>query len=175
MGDFNVTRFSSDRNKEGSISGSMEQLSAWVANVGLLDIPLVNQQFTWSNLRTQPYFARLDRAFINQAWEEVFPLCILQARTRICSDHSLLIFNGGESLQKDHHFKFENWWLFCDGFREVVIVAWQVPTPGLAGARKVAVKLKRVKHALKTWSREQRTNKRNRKREIEEELRAIEV
>ncbi|KAK1277805.1 hypothetical protein QJS04_geneDACA023753 [Acorus gramineus] len=175
MGDFNVTRFPFDRNREGSISGSMEQFSAWVANVGLLDIPLVNQQFTWSNLRTRPSFARLDRVFIDQAWEEAFPLCILQAQTRICSDHSPLIFNGGESLQKHHHFKFENWWLFCDGFREVVIAAWQVPTLGLAGARKVAIKLIRVKHALKIWSKEQRTNRRNSKHEIAEELRAIKV
>ncbi|KAK1309580.1 hypothetical protein QJS10_CPA09g01287 [Acorus calamus] len=141
----------------------------------MLDIPLDNQQFTWCNLRGQPSFVRMDRILIDQAWKEAFLMCLLKARPRICSDHSPLIFYGGESRARHHHFKFENWWLLCEGFREVVAASWQVPTLGLLGARKVAFKLKWVKQVLKSWSREQHSNRQNSKKAIEEELRVLEV
>ncbi|KAK1277453.1 hypothetical protein QJS04_geneDACA016870 [Acorus gramineus] len=129
----------------------------------------------WCNLRAHPSCTRLDRVLVNHLWEDAFPLCSLKARPRICSDHSPLIFDGGEPHTSYHHFKFENWWLLCEGFCEVVFEAWWLPTPFSKGAKKVAFKLKWVKQVLKRWSRDQRSNRHNSKSEIEGALRDLEV
>ncbi|KAK1313990.1 hypothetical protein QJS10_CPA06g01086 [Acorus calamus] len=125
-----------ERNRDGGISGAMENFSSWIAEASLLDIPLSNQRFTWCNLWAQPACARLDRVLVDQAWEEAFPLCSLKAQLRICSDHSPLIFEGGDTHTDYHYYKFENWWLLCAGFHEVVMEAWRIPAPGLMGAKK---------------------------------------
>ncbi|KAK1283076.1 hypothetical protein QJS10_CPB21g01093 [Acorus calamus] len=137
MGDFNVTRFVEDRNHEGRITGHMMRFSEWISEAGMIDIPLPNQRFTWSNLRERPACARLDRVFVDESWEEVYPWSSLKALPRIGSNHNPLIFVGGEGRTCHQHFKFENWWLLCDGLREEVAAAWNLETPELVGARKI--------------------------------------
>ncbi|KAK1282841.1 hypothetical protein QJS10_CPB22g00668 [Acorus calamus] len=60
MGDFNVTRFSDDRNRPGGVSGDMHGFSDWIDLEELLDLPLLNQAFTSSNLREDPSLAKLE-------------------------------------------------------------------------------------------------------------------
>ncbi|KAK1277142.1 hypothetical protein QJS04_geneDACA020839 [Acorus gramineus] len=48
VGDFNVTRFASDRNREAPNTTAMHRFSEWIDNEGLLDLPLSNQAFTWN-------------------------------------------------------------------------------------------------------------------------------
>ncbi|KAK1289091.1 hypothetical protein QJS10_CPB18g00678 [Acorus calamus] len=103
LGDFNVTRFVEDRNR--------------IAEEGLVDLPIANQNFTWSNLREVPALARLDRVLIDAEWEEAFPLCRLSGLPRICSDHSPLLLVGGDVARKPVWFRFENWWLLRLDFK----------------------------------------------------------
>jgi hypothetical protein len=46
-GDFNVTRFPSDRSGEGSMS-AMRDFSDFVFDQGLIDLPLNGGYYTWS-------------------------------------------------------------------------------------------------------------------------------
>ncbi|KAK1313623.1 hypothetical protein QJS10_CPA06g00033 [Acorus calamus] len=65
LGDFNVTRYVGDRNRPGPISPGMTSFSSWIDEEGLLDIPLCNSSYTWSNMQEVPSMARLDRVLLN--------------------------------------------------------------------------------------------------------------
>jgi len=41
-------------------------------------LPMCGRQFTWSNKRSDPSFAKLDRFFISTEWEDKFPQTIQQ-------------------------------------------------------------------------------------------------
>ncbi|KAK1303617.1 hypothetical protein QJS10_CPB11g00821 [Acorus calamus] len=116
MGDFNITRFIEDRNREGVITGHMARFSEWIAAEGLSDISLSNHCYTWSNMRAAPSLARLDRILIDDRWEDNFPSCSLRGLPRVTSDHSPLLFVGGNQSRRSCYFKFENWWLQCENF-----------------------------------------------------------
>ncbi|KAK1300587.1 hypothetical protein QJS10_CPB13g01304 [Acorus calamus] len=174
MGDFNVTRFVEDRNREGPVSRAMTDFSSWIDGHGLIDMPIPNQRFTWSNLREIPACARLDRVLINTDWEEAFNSCSLRGLPRLCSDHSPLVLEAGIPAHSARHFKFENWWLQVEGFRDVAVSCWARPVPELKGAKKMGFKLKRLKGIIKQWSAEQRRKLQSKKEVIARELKVIE-
>ncbi|KAK1301673.1 hypothetical protein QJS10_CPB12g00740 [Acorus calamus] len=70
LGDFNVTRFVEDRNRQGPTSAAMEEFSDWIDQEELMELPLANQAYTWSNLWEDPSLAKLDRVLIDHGWEE---------------------------------------------------------------------------------------------------------
>ncbi|KAK1277944.1 hypothetical protein QJS04_geneDACA014426 [Acorus gramineus] len=173
MGDFNCTRFIEDRNQVGPLSSSMSRFFEWISEEHLSDIPLANQCFTWCNLRGNPSCAKLDRVLVSHEWEEEFPLCHLKALPWVCSDHCPLLLVGGY-VNRSYYFKFENWWLLCQGFQEVVSLSWRELVPLFSGAKKVTSKLKRLKWVLKSWHREQKIARR-RKGELELEVSSLDI
>ncbi|KAK1297780.1 Biogenesis of lysosome-related organelles complex 1 subunit 2 [Acorus calamus] len=82
VGDFNVTRFVEDRNRDGVVSQAMEEFSEWIDLEGLIDLPLANLSYTWSSMRTDPSLAKLDRALVDPDWEEAFLNCSLKGLPR---------------------------------------------------------------------------------------------
>ncbi|KAK1289248.1 hypothetical protein QJS10_CPB18g00706 [Acorus calamus] len=64
LGDFNVTRFIEDRNRGDTVKPDMELFSDWIAREGLLDIPIPNLAYTWSNMREVPSMAKLNRFLV---------------------------------------------------------------------------------------------------------------
>ncbi|KAG6664244.1 hypothetical protein CIPAW_02G079200 [Carya illinoinensis] len=48
-GDFNVTRFPSERSRENSLRPAMLEFSKCIFYLSLVDIPLMGGTFTWSN------------------------------------------------------------------------------------------------------------------------------
>ncbi|KAK1297873.1 hypothetical protein QJS10_CPB14g00976 [Acorus calamus] len=163
LGDFNVTRFVEDRNRQGSISPAMASFSDWIAQEGLIDIPLANQGFTWSSLRDAPALAKLDRVLVDRTWEEAHPTCDLKGLPRVLSDHSPLLLCGGSRVRQSPIFRFENWWLMSPGFKGRVEASWGATAGVLTGAQKVAYKLKRLKMVLKHWNRAELRARRERK------------
>ncbi|WOL15113.1 hypothetical protein Cni_G23894 [Canna indica] len=60
-GDYNMTRFDFERkNCEGS-SGDSLRFSRFINSEGLVDLPLMWKQFTWTNNQSSPSLAKLDR------------------------------------------------------------------------------------------------------------------
>jgi hypothetical protein len=47
----------------------------------LLELPLLDRRYTWSNRRIIPTHERLDRVFINLVWDENLPNSILSSLT----------------------------------------------------------------------------------------------
>ncbi|KAK1306537.1 hypothetical protein QJS10_CPA10g00771 [Acorus calamus] len=51
----------------------MRGFNEWIEMEGLIDLPVPNMEFTWSNMREMPALARLDRMMVDRTWDEVFP------------------------------------------------------------------------------------------------------
>jgi endonuclease/exonuclease/phosphatase family metal-dependent hydrolase len=106
-GDFNVTRFPSERS--GGDSAMME-FSDFISEQGLLDLPLVGGSYTWS-LSNPPMWSRIDRLFVSPELEAQFPRVQQKRLARLCSDHFPIILELGNVSRGKRLFKFENMWL----------------------------------------------------------------
>ena len=60
-GDFNVTRFPSERSGAEHFTPRMTDFSEFIFSLGLMDILLEGGKFTWSNNRETPAMSRIDR------------------------------------------------------------------------------------------------------------------
>ncbi|CAN6285105.1 unnamed protein product [Urochloa humidicola] len=60
FGDFNLTRSPSDKNNSNFHSSESALFNATLHDLGLLEIPLLDRAYTWSNKRDVPTLVRLD-------------------------------------------------------------------------------------------------------------------
>jgi exonuclease III len=59
-GDFNLIRSIADRNKPGAHIPDILKFNEAISNLGIIEIPLKDIRFTWSNMQDPPLLARLD-------------------------------------------------------------------------------------------------------------------
>jgi hypothetical protein len=71
-GDFNVVCFPSERLGDRRMSSAMWEFSDFISDLGLLDLPLLGGNFTWSNNQEFPYMSRLDRFLVSTDWDDQF-------------------------------------------------------------------------------------------------------
>ncbi|KAG2706151.1 hypothetical protein I3760_05G090600 [Carya illinoinensis] len=116
-GDFNVTRFPSERSGGGRQNHAMGEFSNFISELELMDIPLMGGDYTWSNNYT---CSKLDRFLISSSWEMQFPDSCQKRLFRLCTDHFPIILDCGGIPGGRRHFKFENMWLKSKGFVELV-------------------------------------------------------
>ena len=94
-GDSNVVRFPSKCFGSGPFSSTMIDFSDFISEQGLVDLPLEEGTFTWSNSREVVSRSRLDKFLLSSDWEEHF-LNIRQRRLqRLPSDHFTILVDGG--------------------------------------------------------------------------------
>ncbi|KAL4032276.1 hypothetical protein IC575_005346 [Cucumis melo] len=74
-----------------SSSHSSRMLNNFITNNLLIDPPLINNRFTWSNLRNPPTFSRIDRFLYNSTWENLFSPHTTRTLPRSTSDHFPLV------------------------------------------------------------------------------------
>ncbi|RVW19586.1 hypothetical protein CK203_115950 [Vitis vinifera] len=86
-GDFNVIRRSSEKLGGSSLTSSMKDFDGFIRECELLDPPLRNAPFTWSNMQEFPVCKRLDRFMYSNEWEHYFPQSLQEALPRRTSDH----------------------------------------------------------------------------------------
>eukprot|EP00268_Persea_americana_P016540 TRINITY_DN17840_c0_g1_i1.p1 TRINITY_DN17840_c0_g1~~TRINITY_DN17840_c0_g1_i1.p1 ORF type:complete len:127 (+),score=12.08 TRINITY_DN17840_c0_g1_i1:428-808(+) len=64
-GDWNITRFPSDKSGAGRILADMESFSDWINSHYLVDLqPGRGAKFTWSNHQSPPTLSRLDKFLV---------------------------------------------------------------------------------------------------------------
>ena len=123
-GDFNLTRGASD-NSNGSIDARLANaFNNAIHKLGLIDIPLLDKLFTWSNHRDTPTLARLDRFFFNSGMSSPFPNSSLMSAPKPTSDHTPIRLTISTSIPKPNIFRFENAWLHHQDFLPSVLPAW---------------------------------------------------
>jgi endonuclease/exonuclease/phosphatase family metal-dependent hydrolase len=85
-GDFNVVHFPSERSSGAGYSAAMEEFSDFIFMNNLVDLPLEDGQFTWSNNQEDQIWSRIDRFLVSPEWEERFPDVSQRRLTRLLSD-----------------------------------------------------------------------------------------
>jgi hypothetical protein len=152
-GDFNVTRFSSERSG-AACRLDMVEFSDFLHEQGLLDLPLAGGFFTWSLAQDPPKWSRIDRFLISPDWEARFPGVSQKRLPRICSDHFPLLLDSVNGPRGKRPFKFENMWLKKEGFGALVKQWWDSYQFQGSPSFIFASKIKALKLDLKKWNEE---------------------
>jgi exonuclease III len=87
LGDFNMIRYPENCNKQGGDPIRMLNFNAVISQLGLQEIPLRGQAFTWSNMQHLPLLEKLDWCFVSPAWSSNFPAMSAFSLARSTSDH----------------------------------------------------------------------------------------
>jgi len=73
VGDFNLLRSSSEQSNGNLDAREANMFNSWIEDVGLVEIPLLDRRFTWTNNQPIPILAKIDRALVNTQWNFVLP------------------------------------------------------------------------------------------------------
>lgn len=132
----------------------MNQFRQFINDVELHELHLRGRLYTWSNERDNPTLERQDRVFATEEWVHAFPNHDLAALSTECSDHAPLVLKTNCSLPHFKRFRFENFWLNCEGYLQVVEEAWNAPFPwartDVDAIRCLDFKLRNTAKALKS-------------------------
>uniref|UniRef100_M0ZKV5 Non-LTR retroelement reverse transcriptase n=1 Tax=Solanum tuberosum TaxID=4113 RepID=M0ZKV5_SOLTU len=148
----------------------MTEFSECIEELELVDPPLFGGSYTWRRGEGHQTASRIDRFLYSSQWEEQFTFIKQSTMPKLGSDHNPILLTCGNLNFKKSYFKFENWWMRVEGFKEEVKLWWQsfviTGTPGFV----LAEKLKLLKGKMKEWSKNNRKNCKAQKEEIMEEL-----
>jgi hypothetical protein len=174
-GDFNIVRFPSERSSDSNYSTAMMEFSDFIAEQGLVDIPLVGGQFTWSNNQENEIWSRIDHFLLSPSWEDQYPEVIQRRLPRLCSDHFPLMLECGDSRGGKKCFKFENMWLKYEGFVDKVKSWWDSYSFESLPSFVLANKMKTLKMDLKKWNEEVFGDIGRKKKELLEGIKEMDV
>jgi hypothetical protein len=121
MGNFNLIRRPKNRNKPGGDSYLMQPFNDAISKLGLIELPLSRQQFTWINSQQNPLLERLDWVFVSQSWSLEFPISWVKTLTRDTFDHVPCAISFKTEVPKTQIFRFENFWMEYEQFNDVLI------------------------------------------------------
>ncbi|OAY62569.1 LINE-1 retrotransposable element ORF2 protein [Ananas comosus] len=154
----------------------MNMFSDLIANLAVIDLPISNQNFTWSNMQRAPTLAKLDRFLITTEWDQDFPHCTVSALPRITSDHTPLILNtGGTQSTRRRRFRFERVWLSREDFSTSVPIWWNEVTSERSAILTLTAKLRHCRTRMKEWCRTKFHSISNAIRSFQEEIRSIDL
>jgi exonuclease III len=108
LGDFNLMRSPRDKSNGNFNAAEATSFNYFINNLGLLEIPLLDRQFTWSNQQNPPILARLDRFLINPEWSLALPDSTLTSLARPTSDHVPLHLEASSKAPRSTIFRMEN-------------------------------------------------------------------
>lgn len=124
-GDFNVVRQPEERSTGASMNASMVRFNEVINEMGLMDPPLVNYAFKWTNLRDNPVASKIDRFLFTSEWDRVFPSSRQSIGVRTTSDHFPLILDTKVVKWGPSLFRFENVWLESPFFKSSISEWWK--------------------------------------------------
>ncbi|RVW37380.1 hypothetical protein CK203_087736 [Vitis vinifera] len=165
-GDFNVIRRISEKMGDSRLTVNMRRFDEFIRESGLLDPPLRNAAFTWSNMQVDPICKRLDRFLFSSEWDSFFFQNIQEALPRWTSDHSPICLETNPFMWGPTPFRFENMWLLHPEFKEKFRDWWQECTVEGWEGHKFMRKLKFIKSKLKEWNTRVFGDLRERKKHI---------
>jgi hypothetical protein len=124
LGDFNLIRHPSEKNNDNFNPALANSFNAMINSLAILELPLLDRRFTWSNGQEIPILARLDRAFLNNDWNAVLPHSALTSLPRPTSDDVPLLVTTATKIPSHASFCFENAWLLDPSFLPSTIPSW---------------------------------------------------
>nr|XP_034570085.1 uncharacterized protein LOC117834663 [Setaria viridis] len=110
------------------------------------------RRYMWSNERSHPTMAKLDRVLVSVEWEAHFPFSFLQAMSSAMSDHCPLHLATNATFTVQRRFHFKPWWLKLHGFMDAVARGWTCPNTMIDPFARLDCKLKNTAKELQRWS-----------------------
>jgi endonuclease/exonuclease/phosphatase family metal-dependent hydrolase len=107
VGDFNLIRHPENTNKPGGDNNLVMAFNEAISKLGVIEIPLSGQEFTWSNKQHQSLLERLDWFIISQAWSVQYSGTGARTLTRDTSDHVPCAITIKTEVPKVRIFRFE--------------------------------------------------------------------
>ncbi len=147
----------------------------FISELELIDLPLVDGQFTWSNNQDSPSKSRLDRFLVSTDWEDQFSHMAQKALPYFMSNHCLISLDSGTYIRGKSYFKFENMWLRHEAFTGNVRQWWGRYDFQGSPSFVLASKLKMLKEDIKKWNKESFGNVYIKKLELMNELQLMEA
>lgn len=122
-GDFNMIIRAEDKSNNNCNLRMMGRFRALIEDLELIDFPLLERRFTWSNERPNVTLTKIDKVLVSGEWEAAFPQFQLTPASTNISDHCPLVL---KRMQVTHYkaFRFENHWLKSQDFDGIVEQAW---------------------------------------------------
>ena len=147
-GDFNLILDPTDKNNARINRRNMNRFRRLVDSLELRDIHLHGRTYTWSNEHTNPTLVRLGRILTSVDWEELYPLCFLQALSSDDSDHCPLLLLTKTNIRSKPRFHFETFWPNLEGFLDAVSRGWICSDAVTNPFRRLDCKLRNVANEL---------------------------
>jgi hypothetical protein len=116
-----------NKNNERLNRHLMGQFWRFLNDAALQEMHLNGRLFTWSNECVHPTLERIDRGFISNPWDAIFPSCELHSLVSSCSNHVPLLLCMDSVHHVKKRFYFRSFWTRLSGFREVMQQAWNYP------------------------------------------------
>lgn len=146
LGDFNLIRGPSNRNKPSGDVNEMFLFNAAISKLGLVELPLKGQAYTWSNKQGSPLLERLDWFFTSTSWIISYPGSEVWTLSRDASDHVPCLVQIKTNIPKAQIFRFENYWMEHRDFLQILQHGWSVPSHQTDKA-----KFKNLRNVLRSW------------------------
>ena len=123
-GDFNTSRWAHEKSS-GKATKSMRHFNNFIREAELIDLPLSNGLYTWSNNRSPPTLTLIDRFLATEDLLEKFSNAGVQKLNRPTSDHYPILLSMGCCKWGPSPFRFENMWLNHSEFLPMVEYWWR--------------------------------------------------
>lgn len=153
MGDFNFMHSLENRNLPGGNIDDIVKFNEIISGLALLEIPIKGRRYTWSNMQQTPLLEQLDWFFSSPEWISIFPNTVVKPLSRPISDHVPCVLSVETSIPRCNLFHFESFWHSHPGFMQIVQTSWNAPIKASSSATRISAKLKRLRYALKKWSK----------------------
>lgn len=153
VGDFTLIQYPQEKNNGQFDQRPTADFNAPICNLALIELPLSDQRFTWTNRRDrQPWLAWIMLSSTTVGG------CSPKLRSQITSSHDLrshpLLLSASTSIPCSSHFLFENAWLLHPLFLPTTSPAWAFPVPRRNATATIVVgkKILQVCQGLETCS-----------------------
>ena len=171
LGDFNELLSNDDKSGGNPVNMSRALLfKDCLDSCGMIDLGFHGVRCTWVNKEDEGFYIqeRLDRAFANCDWSNLYPEANVRHLTRIHSDHCLILlsFENPPELHLPRPFRFQLAWMSQPLFGKLLLDNW-TDHFDLEG------NLQQFTEAVKIWNKEIFGNIFQRKARIEARLMGI--
>ncbi|XP_074291012.1 uncharacterized protein LOC141617752 [Silene latifolia] len=133
LGDFNQVGMHSDKLGGSHVIRGQQDFTNWRFDNSLLDVPFFGPLYTWLNNRSddQLIMERLDRAYANTEWLDLFPAASLMHLPILVSDHAPIILKFFPSSKTSRRpYRLDNWCFNSPEIAHIVDCAWRLPVTG---------------------------------------------
>jgi hypothetical protein len=108
LGDFNLMRSPENRNRLRGNANDMLLFNDIIQHLDLVEIPLKDRAYTWSNIQANSLLEKLDWVFTSSNWTLMFPNTLVYALANSISDHLSYVVQMESGVPKSNIFRFEN-------------------------------------------------------------------